>query len=613
MDKPKINMANTCSPSRHIQAKIDEWIRWDKNAHTSGIIRKLASEMNFDELSRILLHRITFGTAGLRGKMSAGYACMNDLVIVQTGQGLLKFLENNRIELLRRNGVIIGYDGRHNSQKWARMTASIFLHAGYKVRIGSDVCPTPFIPFGVRVYNLCCGIMITASHNPKDDNGYKVYDYNACQIIPPVDKQIQNYIMENLEPLESSWDTAINSSPLVMDHLQETMHRYMEKVISERIYPPIVENNASVEVKFAYTAMHGVGWAAVEQAANIVKGIVDPVPEQRDPHADFPTVKFPNPEEGKSSLDLAMKFANKKGYSIILANDPDADRFAVAEKDKNTGEWRIFNGNELGALFGWWMLECHKKYETVSLGNVYMVSSTVSSKILKTMAEAEGFNFLDTLTGFKWIGTSASELEAEGFFVLFCFEEAIGFMCNDYIFDKDGVSALAQFIGLANHVYGKGKQLHEQLDNIYDIYGLHLSLNSYYLCYKPIVIKRVFERVRNFKGANTYPTGILNNKYKVISVRDLTTGYDDSQPDNRAMLPISSESEMISFVFDNGLHFTLRTSGTEPKIKYYSELCMNPEIKDKATGLVILQEMVTAICREFLEPDKNRLIPRSTQ
>ncbi|XP_050305471.1 phosphopentomutase [Anthonomus grandis grandis] len=609
-------MAKACGTvSEQLQAKIDEWLRWDKNPKTSLAIKQLFEENKFDQLSKVLLNRLKFGTAGLRGKMSAGYACMNDLVIVQTGQGYLKYLEKYRSDLLKRNGIVVGYDGRHNSKKWAEITATIFANAGYKVRITNVVHPTPLVPFTVKTYNLAGGVMVTASHNPKDDNGYKVYDANSAQIISPEDQRIQDLILDNLVPQESSWDTSVlQGNPLIIDHLPEITELYLKQVILDQIHPDDIDNNAKVGLNYVYTALHGVGWAMAEKVALKVKGNLFPVPEQQDPHPDFPTVKFPNPEEGKSALDLSFKYADEKGCSIILANDPDADRFAVAEKNKISGEWRIFNGNELGSLLGWWMLQSHKRTNPqIPLDKVYMISSTVSSMILQTMAKAEGFNFVDTLTGCKWIGNKCLQLEREGFKVIFCFEEAIGYMCNDIILDKDGISALANFICLSSFVYGNNKQLCDQLDEIYDKYGFHLSLNSYYFCHEPKVINQIFERIRNLNGPKKYPTGILNEKFKITAVRDLTTGYDNAQPDNRAVLPVSCESQMITFTFENGLHITIRTSGTEPKIKYYSELCTSPDVKDKSVALATLQEMVNAICKEFLEPDKNGLEPQNAK
>lgn len=606
-------MGENCNPEQQLKDKVDEWLKWDKNPQSRETIKKLADENNTQELEKKLLSRLTFGTAGLRGKMVPGYSGMNDLVIIQTAQGLLKFLEKHRTAALKKSGIIIGYDGRHNSKKWAEYTATIFSNAGYQVRLFSDYLPTPFVPFGIRQYGCASGIMVTASHNPKDDNGYKVYDENGAQIIPPWDKIIQNSIIANLTPLESSWDTStIKGNPLVLDPFADCLERYLKIVIGDGILPQDIENNKKLGMKFVYTAMHGVGYVPAQKVVDQIGIQILPVPEQKDPHPDFPTVKFPNPEEGKSSLELAIKHADANNVKVILANDPDADRFAIAEKGDKTGTWKIFTGNELGTLLGWWMLDVHKrKHPEIPLNKVYTIASTVSSMVLQTMAKAEGFNFVDTLTGFKWLGNKALSLTQEGYKVIFCFEEAIGYMCNINVLDKDGIGALANFACLATSVYSKNKQLVDQLAEIYDKYGLHISWNSYYFCYDKPKIEAIFDRIRNIKGPKQYPTGILNDKYKITSIRDLTIGYDSTTPDKKPTLPVSCSAQMLTFIFDNGLHITLRTSGTEPKVKFYSELCMTPDVKDRSVAEATLKEMVTAICQEFFEPDKNGLIPQS--
>ncbi|KAJ8960674.1 hypothetical protein NQ314_006043 [Rhamnusium bicolor] len=573
-------------------------------------MRELVAENKIEELKKILLKRISFGTAGLRGKMSVGYACMNDLVIIQTAQGLLNFLAEDNIDLLTTNGIVVGYDGRHNSKRmnlkcslvlrvilemtgsldynseddntvidivdsfirWAELTTAIFIHAGYPVKLFSEVIPTPFIPFSVTKYKCASGVM--------------VYGSNGVQIVSPTDKNIQHSILRNLEPLETSWDTSIlGTSDLLIDPLSEVLEHYLQ-IITDTIIPEHKLLNEKVGMLFTYTAMHGVGYSYIEKVCDVIGINIVPVLEQRDPHPDFPTVKFPNPEEGKSSLDLSFKTADENNSVVIIANDPDADRMAAAEKNPKTGEWKVFTGNELGALFGWWMLHCYKiQHPNELLSKVCMISSTVSSMILRSISKAERFNFYDTLTGFKWIGNLALDLQKEGKDVIFCYEEAIGFMCSTNVLDKDGISAAFQFATMTSYIYSHDQTIVEKLEEIYSIYGQHVSNNSYYICHDPVLIKRIFTRIRNFDGENT--------------------------PDNRAVLPVSSNSEMITFHFSNGLVCTLRTSGTEPKIKYYTEFCASPEIKDKDVIIDTLHEMVQGICEELLQPTENNLLAKS--
>lgn len=607
MDGAKVNGDNESS---HVNEKIEEFLSWNKNEKLNSEIQKLRSGNDHQLLSKLFLHRMEFGTAGLRGRMGPGYSQMNDLVIVQTSQGLLKYLSETDKDLQER-GIVVGYDGRHNSRRFAELTASVFLHGGVKVYLYSKLCPTPFVPFAVIHYKCAAGVMVTASHNPKDDNGYKVYWSNGAQIQSPIDKEILKCIMGNLEPLESSWDTSIiRTTDLLHDPLTTVMKEYYVP-IKEGLFDASINSDSSL--KITYTPMHGVAYPYIQEAFRVAgfKHPLIPVMEQIEPDPDFPTVKFPNPEEGKSALDLSIQTADRNNSHFILANDPDADRLAAAEKTKH-GEWKVFSGNELGALLGWWSFYTYKtKTPDANMNNVYMLASTVSSKILRSISRVEHFHFEETLTGFKWMGNRSSELLSQGRVVLFAFEEAIGFMCGTAVLDKDGVSAAIRLAELAAFLDAQGQTLTEKLQEIYKTYGYHISDNSYFICHEPAVIKRIFTRLRNFKNApDTYPDGLLDGKYKIAGTRDLTTGYDSSQKDKKTTLPVSRSSQMITFTFYNGLVVTLRTSGTEPKIKYYTELCAPPEEEDLDSLKSLLQEMVDAIIKEYLQPDENGLIYR---
>jgi phosphoglucomutase/phosphopentomutase len=279
---------------------------------------------------------------------------------------------------------------------------------------------------------------------------------------------------------------------------------------------------------------------------------------------------------------------------------------------KKTGEWKVFTGNELGALLGWWCLYCFKtKYPNEDLKNIYMMSSTVSSMILRSMSQKEGFNFIETLTGFKWMGNKSYELLKQGKKVIFAYEEAIGYCCGTAVLDKDGISAAFQVATLTSFLHFQKKTLSEKLEEIYNEYGYHVSRNSYFICHDGEKIKRIFERIRNISGPNTYPSGILGAKYKINTVRDLTTGYDNTQPDNKAVLPVSKSNQMVTFNFTNGLVCTLRTSGTEPKIKYYTEMCASPDTTDRQAIVATLNEMADGLIEELLQPVQNELIPKS--
>ncbi|XP_023685305.2 phosphopentomutase isoform X1 [Paramormyrops kingsleyae] len=606
--------------------EIKEWLRLDKNPKTLSTVRSMQADGATEKLRQCFGARMEFGTAGLRAAMGPGVSCMNDLTIIQTTQGFCRYLEKNFPDLKKR-GVVIGYDARAHppsggcSKRFATLAAAVMISQGVPVYLFSDITPTPFVetephisvihwraPFTVSNRSLCAGIMVTASHNPKEDNGYKVYWENGSQIIPPHDKEISRYIEQNLEPWPQSWDEQlVKESPLLQDRTEEISREYFETIQKLCFHR---DTNKSSKVKFVHTSVHGVGHAFVQSAFKAFE-LPPPLPveEQKDPDPEFPTVKYPNPEEGKGVLTLSIKLADKERATVILANDPDADRLAVAEKQPS-GEWRVFSGNELGALLGWWLFRCWKlkNPEPAAVKNVYMLASTVSSKILRAIALKEGFHFEETLTGFKWMGNRAKQLLDQGKTVLFAFEEAIGYMCSPEVLDKDGVSAAAIVAECTSSVRAKGHTLTQQLSAIYEEYGHHITSNSYFICHDQDTIRQLFERLRNYDGEDTYPKSC--GTFTVSGVRDLTADYDSSQPDKKAVLPISKSSQMITFSFSNGGVATMRTSGTEPKIKYYTELCAAPGNSDLEQLKEELDELVDAIVKFFFEPEKNKLSPR---
>ncbi|KAI8977624.1 hypothetical protein BDF20DRAFT_906547 [Mycotypha africana] len=545
--------------------------------------------------------------------MEAGFSRMNDLTVLQASQGLAMYMEKT-VENAKERGVVVGHDHRHHSDNFARLTAAAFIQRGFKVWYYKDLVHTPLVPYTIKKLKAAGGIMITASHNPKDDNGYKVYWENACQIIPPHDEGIAESILEHLEPWDWNYEL-VSQSPLVSDPKKKgVIDAYFEEVKS---LCQTRQDNASTDVKFVYTAMHGVGAPFAKRAfACFDLPEFTPVEAQIQPDPDFPTVAFPNPEEGKGALTLAMETADKVNGNIILANDPDADRLAIAEKQPN-GEWIIFNGNQIGSVLG---AACFEK--AIAAGKkpeqLAMVASTVSSKFLARMAEVEGFRFEESLTGFKWIGNTAINLEKQNYTVVFAYEEAIGFTIGDIVKDKDGVSALAFFSEWAVQLYKRGMTVYAYLEELYKKYGYFVSENSYFICDDKQKISKIFDRIRygDVKEQDStsktgyklhYPATV--GGHKVIGIRDLTVGYDSSVKDTVPTLPVSASSEMITFRLENHTVFTIRTSGTEPKIKYYSELRGETEEKARAD----LHRVVEAIGDELMAYQKNGLAKKKEQ
>eukprot|EP00658_Telonema_sp_P-2_P083686 TRINITY_DN912_c0_g1_i13.p1 TRINITY_DN912_c0_g1~~TRINITY_DN912_c0_g1_i13.p1 ORF type:complete len:373 (+),score=89.06 TRINITY_DN912_c0_g1_i13:264-1382(+) len=352
--------------------------------------------------------------------------------------------------------------------------------------------------------------------------------------------------------------------------------------------------------KVLYTAMHGVGLPWVKQSFNMFNlPPFDVEPSQADPDPTFSTVGFPNPEE-KGALDRAMATALTLKADLVIANDPDADRLAVAEVAPGDGGWRVLNGNEIGALLAHWMLE---PIQSEHRSKVAMLASTVSSKMVRAIAEKENCKFEETLTGFKWLGRRADELRAEGWNVVFAFEEAIGFMCGNVVSDKDGVSAAAVFTEMATHYYNQGRTVSQQLDQLSDQYGQFVSNNSYFFCHNPELAKSIVASWR--LGDNQYISEA--GGYKIIAVRDLGIGaYDSTTPDLKPTLPTSTSSPMVTFSFENGTVATFRTSGTEPKFKYYIEMAGKPGVPREQVQAE-LDEMVPKLLEALIQPSKNGL------
>ncbi|KAF8636547.1 hypothetical protein AX17_003359 [Amanita inopinata Kibby_2008] len=599
---------------------VQEWLRLDRNITTRQEIQDLCETEDTAELEKRMRPRIEFGTAGLRGKMEAGWSRMNgkqqvdhgqgdfaiyldlDLIVLQTTQGLCAYVLA-QVTGARSRGVVIGHDHRHNSERWAQLAAAIFLDQGVKTYLLRGLVHTPMVPFSVKRLGAACGIMITGNHNPKQDNGYKVYWENAVQIIGPHDKGISNFIKVDLQP--RSWDREVDkilASPLCVDDTQELIRAYFDSLTALNVKKSI---NKACTIKFVNTSMHGVSDSFTNKAFTVF-GFPPyiAVCSQQYPDADFPTVHFPNPEE-KGALDLAIETANAEGADYILAEDPDADRFSAAEKNGD-GTWTIFTGDQIGALFAAHILDVYRS-SSKPVGRLAMVASTVSSKMIEAMSIAEGFTFRECLTGFKYIGNTSLDLVTEGFEVLFGYEEAIGYMIGSEIRDKDGVYAAVFFAQLVAMLHTQGKTAMSFLQELYDKYGFFKTSNSYFVCDKLDTIDIIFNRLRKYKEAHfpSYPSQIAG--LQVTRVVDLTVGYDSGNPPAyKPKLPLSS-GHMIQFRAESGdglkIVLTIRTSGTEPKIKYYLE----GNGKDRQAVSALLPRVVTELGETWLEAEKHGL------
>ncbi|KAK9376799.1 uncharacterized protein V1513DRAFT_438168 [Lipomyces chichibuensis] len=588
---------------KSIHELAEEWLSLDRNPDTRKEIEDLLAGNNVAELERRLRRRIQFGTAGLRAKLQAGFSRMNDLTVLQASQGLAVYVAQTVPDALEK-GIVIGHDHRHHSYDFARLTACAFITKGFKVHYFDKLVHTPLVPFGVEALGAACGVMITASHNPGPDNGYKVYWSNGCQIIPPHDEGIAACIEQNLTPWV--WDKdLVHGSPLVGRPLERVADQYY-KVLGNLVQGTSI----NPAMRFVYTPMHGVGLPYAIRAAALIGAECDTnmftVAEQAHPDPDFSTVKFPNPEE-QGALDLAMKTSDGLGISLVLANDPDADRFSAAVKGAD-GKWMQLTGNELGILFAYFIFQTEPDKSKIALLN-----STASSQILRSFSDIEGFYYEETLTGFKWLGNRALELEKQGYKVPFAFEEAIGYMFHG-LHDKDGIGAMLMFIKLlcwieetiSGNSMTRAQGIILCLEEIYSKYGYFEDKNSYYVSLDPAVTAGIFRSIRTMtpseSGEYRYPETVGSRN--VTYWRDLTVGYDSSTPDNVPLLPVSKGSEMITCILDNSVRVTIRGSGTEPKLKVYVEA----KSASREMSKQLAEEVWDDLEREWFKPRETGLL-----
>ena len=491
------------------------WANHDPNRTTSSYVIDLVERVKAgddDEAKATLLElfpddtsrRIGFGTAGLRSAMKPGPLHMNDLVIVQATQGLASHVKSvwnehklsgdAKIQEGANPLAVVGFDHRCepqfdlSSRRFAMLTKLVFLEAGFDCILldpAKDFVHTPLVAFATLKLKAMVGVMVTASHNPKRDNGYKVYWNDGVQIRPPIDADIASAITagENLSPWtdygaildKKQEESPQNDLCLGLSDTKTTMdlaHAYYECIGSSGLVTnqaKLLKDDGWRPPSIAYSAMHGVGhqWA-VRSFETFGLRPFKSVPAQERPDPAFPTVIFPNPEE-KGALDYSKSFSESEGCDIIIGNDPDADRLAVAERSREDGSWCTFTGDQIGTMIGHWLYTQIGK--SSSGDKIAMVASTVSSSMLSVIAKREGFHFEDTLTGFKWIGSKAVELNSNGYRTIFGYEEAIGFAYPDIVPDKDGISSLAILSELAYNVYHQGKSLKDHMQSLYEKYG----------------------------------------------------------------------------------------------------------------------------------------------
>jgi len=522
--------ADVTSDVRSLLETARAWAAEDPDSQTRAELEAVIADVEAggepEDLRDRFAGTLEFGTAGLRGALGAGSNRMNRVVVTRAAAGLAAYLIERRLRDAgaERGSVVIGYDARHNSDVFARDTAEVMTGAGLTAYLLPRPLPTPLLAFAIRELGCAAGVMVTASHNPPQDNGYKVYLGDGSQIVPPADAEIAARIAA-VGPLA---DVPRGGGGTVLD--EEIVDRYLDTIAG-------LAQDGPRDLSIVYTPLHGVGGTTVQSVLEAA-GFAEPavVEQQEQPDADFPTVAFPNPEE-PGAMDLAMALARARGADLVVANDPDADRCAAAVPGPHG--WRMLRGDEVGALLAHGLLSRGKQ-------GTY-ATSIVSSSLLGKMAAAAGQPYTETLTGFKWIG------RVEG--LAFGYEEALGYCVDpEHVKDKDGVSALLLLCELAAAAKAEGRGLLDVLDDIAREHGLHATDQLSVRVSDLGEIAAAMARLR----ANP-PTEL--GGLAVERADDLSTGSADLPP-----------TEGLRYRLAGGARVVVRPSGTEPKLKCYLEV-----------------------------------------
>lgn len=506
---------------------IENWLAQDPNPETRAELSALwqaaqaGDASASSELEKRFSRRLQFGTAGLRGPMQVGLNGMNRVVVAQTAAGLAQYLKQESAS----PSIVIAYDGRHQSKRFALDSAEIMAGAGIRTHLMPEAVPTPLLAFAVRALGTSAGVMVTASHNPPRDNGYKVFWGEAdagSQIISPRDKHIaaaiEHAAAQDIRHLPRRQDYQTVDEALLQDYAQQTAR---------------LAQHRAADVKYVYTAMHGVGKALfyrVLDAAHYPYPIE--VKEQIEPNPDFPSVRFPNPEE-PGALDLALNLARQHQADCVLAHDPDADRLGVAIPDA-AGQWQVLHGNQIAMLLAWHVLKSGRRGT--------LAGTMVSSPAIARLAQHYGQPYQETLTGFKYVSRVPH--------LLFGFEESLGYLVDaDKVRDKDGISAALMFLDLLAKLKQEGRTVAQELSAFYAQFGYDLSA-------------QITHKIKDLDEAKALLNTLRQKPWTQLGTEAILQ-FEDGRDRGWGDLLIYRM---------NGARLLVRPSGTEPKIKFYLDV-----------------------------------------
>ena len=541
-------------------SKAQSWLVGNYNEETKAEIRRMLDADDKTELIESFYRDLEFGTGGLRGIMGVGTNRMNIYTVGAATQGLSNYLKAQFPEVPQLS-VVIGYDCRNNSSLFAEVSANIFSANGIKVYLFESLRPTPEASFAIRHLGCQSGIILTASHNPKEYNGYKAYWNDGGQMIAPHDENVITEVM-NIKNVD---EIKFEGNPALIEIIGENIDKiYIDKIKEITLSPEAIQRNS--DMKIVYTPIHGTGVMLIPRALKEFgfKNIIN-VPEQDVTSGDFPTVISPNPEES-AALDMAIKKAIETNADLVLASDPDADRLGVAVKD-DKGEWILVNGNQTALIFIYYLIRRWKELGKVT-GKEYVVKTIVTTEIIKQIADRNEIECFDVFTGFKWIANVIRENEGIKQYIGGG-EESYGFLPEEFARDKDAVSSCVLMAEVAAWAKDNGKTLYELLQDIYVEYGYGKEKGISVVRKGKSGAEEIAQMMKDF--STNPPKEIAGSKvtiikdYNVLKMTNTVTGVVSD-------LEMPCTANVLQYFTEDGTKISVRPSGTEPKIKFYVEV-----------------------------------------
>jgi len=567
--------------SLSIEQKVEQWLTGNYDQATKDAIALMQSKPG-DELADSFYRNLEFGTGGLRGIMGVGTNRINKYTIGMATQGFANYL--NKTYPTEKISVVIGHDSRNNARFFAETTAQVFAANGIKVFLFEALRPTPELSFAIRKLGAKAGVVCTASHNPKEYNGYKAYWNDGGQLVPPHDKNV----IAEVEAIQSiddvKWEGDASNIELIGTSMDDAYTKMLQTL---SVYPEVIAKQQ--DLKIVYTPIHGTGITLVPKVlAAYGFTNVHVVEEQSIPDGNFPTVNYPNPEESET-MSIGLAKAKAMDADIVLGTDPDADRVGVGVKN-HKGDWVLMNGNQTAVLAFAYMMEA-RKAKGIAKPNDMVITTIVTTAMINEVAKQNNVNCYNVLTGFKWVAELVKEKEGKENYIIGG-EESFGLMIGDQIRDKDAVSAVAILCEMAAYEKAKGRSLFDKLIELYVQYGF------YYENLISITKKGMNGQAEIAKMMEDYrqsPPALIDGEavttlldYELQVGKNLETGETW-----KINLP---KSNVLQFITANGTKISARPSGTEPKIKFY--FSVNTILKDKAsfdTTYQLLQDKIKAI------------------